>query len=174
MKRCSKCGKTKSISEFSKRKASPDGLNYTCRECAAQTAREWRGRNPGAFSKWHAQNRERRADYWRDWYEANRDKRSASYAAWARENKHIVNALVAKRNAAKRCAMPAWADKEKIREFYARAAFLTEATGIKHEVDHIYPLQGERVCGLHCEFNLQVLPKAENIRKGNKMPEEIA
>ncbi len=60
-----------------------------------------------------------------------------------------------------------WADHDKIRQFYALAKELTERTGVEHEVDHIYPLQGETVCGLHVETNLQILTKTANRAKGN-------
>lgn len=99
--------------------------------------------------------------------------RAVSYAEWAKKNKHIVNALIAKRNAAKFRATPKWASFSKIREIYEECAFITEMTGIRHEVDHIYPLQSEKVCGLHCEANLQILTKTANIRKHNRMPEEV-
>ena len=64
-------------------------------------------------------------------------------------------------------ATPAWADKKTIKEFYRVAKKLTENTGIPHQVDHIIPLRGELVCGLHVENNLQILTKAENIYKSN-------
>ncbi|MFP5434219.1 MAG: HNH endonuclease signature motif containing protein [Alphaproteobacteria bacterium] len=66
-----------------------------------------------------------------------------------------------------------WANQEAIRAIYAEAALLTDTTGVRHEVDHIYPLQGKFVCGLHCEANLQILTKTENIRKHNRMPEQL-
>lgn len=172
-KHCTKCGKKKLLSQFHVRKASPDGLAYRCRDCVNAYTAEWKKKNLGAFRRWYAKNRQRRAEYWREWYERNRDHRAKSYAEWARENKHIVNALIAKRNAAKKQATPPWADMDLIRAFYEAASLLTEETGIRHEVDHIYPLQGEFVCGLHCEANLQILTKTDNIRKHNRMPEEL-
>ena len=147
---------------------------HKCAECAKAYLKRWRERNPTTFKRWYEQNQAERADYWQKWYEANRERRAESCAAWARENKHIVNALIAKRNAAKLRATPRWADQSAIREIYREAARLTADTGIPHEVDHIYPLQGETVCGLHCEDNLQILTKTENIRKKNRMPEDAA
>ena len=68
-----------------------------------------------------------------------------------------------------RLAQPVWADKKKIAEFYELAKRLTSLTGIKYSVDHIIPIQGESVSGLHCEYNLQVITVSGNSRKGNKL-----
>ena len=43
-----------------------------------------------------------------------------------------------------------------------------QATGIDWHTDHIVPIKGEKVCGLHVWNNLQVIPAVVNIKKGNK------
>ena len=169
-KRCAQCKACKPLGEFHVRRASKDGRAYMCASCVTQHCADWRTKKPGAFKDWYRNNRERRADYWRKWYEDNKEDRAASYARWAKQNPHIINALIAKRTARKLHATPAWANQEAIQAIYAEAARLTRETGIPHEVDHIYPLQSDIVCGLHCETNLQILTKTENLRKGNRVP----
>lgn len=71
----------------------------------------------------------------------------------------------AKRRAAKLRACPAWADLELIRKIYDNCP-----NG--YHVDHWAPLQGENVCGLHTEFNLQYVEASKNISKGNKFSDQ--
>lgn len=67
----------------------------------------------------------------------------------------------AKRRAEKIKRTPKWADLEKIREIYKKCPD-------GHHVDHIIPLQGKLVSGLHVEDNLQYLTAKENLSKSNK------
>lgn len=60
-----------------------------------------------------------------------------------------------------------WADFTAIRAIYREADRLTRATGVKHQVDHIVPLNHPRVCGLHVHFNLRAIPAGPNMSKGN-------
>lgn len=59
-----------------------------------------------------------------------------------------------------RKAMPSWADKDKIREIYAN-----RPEGM--HVDHVIPIRGKLVCGLHVESNLTYLPGEQNMKKSN-------
>jgi ribosomal protein L37E len=73
-------------------------------------------------------------------------------------------------------AIPKWVDKEHlklIRGFYREAHKKHFETGVLHEVDHIIPLNGKNVCGLHVHWNLRVVTKTENKKKLNKVLEYI-
>ena len=127
------------------------------------------------LKEWRSTRMEKvRADN-RAWYEANKENRRLSYRAsnkaWAEANKDKLNAKHAKRRAAKLNRTPSWLTKEdlgKIKELYKEAQKLREETGEEWHVDHIIPLQGENISGLHVPDNLQVIKATENTSKGNR------
>ena len=89
---------------------------------------------------------------------------------WSKKNKGKRNAITAKRNAFKLQRTPVWLTKEhyeQIADFYKKAKKLDALTGVKHHVDHIVPLQGKNVSGLHVPWNLQILTAVENCSKRN-------
>lgn len=65
-------------------------------------------------------------------------------------------------------ATPKWADKNAILEIYKKAHELSVQTGVKYSVDHIIPLKGKLVCGLHIETNLAIITLADNKTKNNQ------
>ena len=77
----------------------------------------------------------------------------------------------ARRRAAELKASPKWltdVHHRSIAAIYEAAVTLTEQTGVQHEVDHIVPLRGRMVCGLHVPWNLRAISGSENRRKSNK------
>lgn len=64
-------------------------------------------------------------------------------------------------------ATPVWADRKAIKAAYVAAKAMTLRTGILHTVDHVIPIQGRTVCGLHVETNLAILSLSDNSRKSN-------
>lgn len=83
------------------------------------------------------------------------------------ENRGRMNTRTAQRRHRKRLATVLWSDADAIKAFYIEAQRMTKATGIPHEVDHIVPITHDDVCGLHNEFNLQVITKEANQAKRN-------
>ena len=115
----------------------------------------------------HILARERAANRRRMSKPENREKARKACLSHYYRNKPIYRAAWSRWKAAKVSQTPAWADMDLIQGFYDEAERLSKETGIKHHVDHIIPLQGELVSGLHVEHNLQVIPWDENIRKSN-------
>jgi 5-methylcytosine-specific restriction endonuclease McrA len=77
-----------------------------------------------------------------------------------------------KRHTAKLQRTPVWLsddDRWMLEQAYELAVLREEATGVAYQVDHIVPLQGLAVSGLHVPWNLQVIPAIENKRKGNRV-----
>lgn len=78
----------------------------------------------------------------------------------------------AKRRTLKIQRTPAWADLEAIRRVYEAASELTRTTGVLHHVDHVLPLNGKKVSGLHVAQNLRAIPATDNMKKRNRYEPE--
>ena len=101
----------------------------------------------------------------------NKEPIAARIAAWQKDNKAAVNATDAKRRSAKLDRTPKWTteeDLETIKHIYIIANQFSKSFGTEYQVDHIIPLQGELVSGLHVPSNLQIITAKENQIKGNK------
>jgi hypothetical protein len=104
-------------------------------------------------------------DRYKEYYSLNSEKVKTRASLWAKQNKGKANAKTARRQAAMR--IPLWADKSKINNIYRIAAKMRKQ-GLNVHVDHIVPLRGKLVSGLHVETNLRIIDAVENIRKNNK------
>ena len=150
---------------------------------------------------------EMRKAYYAAYYQKNRDRLLSSYSEYQKNNPKktaVHSATYRARNpekvkiirktysdahpgstvafgtkfaAEKRHALPSWYDHEKADLIYRQAAWITMASGIKHDVDHVIPFAGSltggkrgpfNVCGLHVHTNLQIITKNSNYKKGNR------
>lgn len=98
---------------------------------------------------------------------------------WSASNAAYITAKTRLRKELQRSRAPRWLTREQrceIREFYRRARDYTELSGSPYHVDHIVPLCGRNVSGLHVPWNLRIVPATENMRKGNRWhcPHELA
>jgi len=108
-----------------------------------------------SFKSWKENNRDRRLEYQR--------KHQAKYR---QDNLDAYNAyMLARHHLRRAAALPGY--EAEIREIYRNCPE-------GHEVDHIVPIKGMNVSGLHVPWNLQYLPVAENRAKGNKFKDAEA
>jgi len=91
------------------------------------------------------------------WYQANKERAFLTAKIHLSHRRKVIKS-----------ATPAWANLFFMREIYDLASLRTKATGIPWEVDHVVPLRGHGVCGLHLEGNLRVVTKSVNREKSSK------
>jgi hypothetical protein len=179
MKRCFKCHLVKEALLFARNPSKKDGLGDWCRECHKEYLKEW-----------NLKNIDRKREMDAAWRAANIDRKLANDAAWRAANPERVKqngknayarrtkkdnyerlARWRKENYGKYAAQwkrmkqatPAWADRDLMELVYEEA---------KHrglEVDHIIPLKGKHVCGLHVYNNTQLLTRTQNATKSNRL-----
>ena len=145
IKKCNKCVKTKELEHFVKDCNSKDGRHSICIKCKTEYDINYRKCNPKKV-------KEKRDRYFKKYPE-------------------VVRAKDAKRRASKKHATPKWVcklQKEEIKNLYKKAILLEKESGIKYHIDHIIPLSGKDVCGLHVPWNLTILEDSENILKSNR------
>ena len=171
MRTCKTCLQEKDLSAFKKH---THGYRHTCKSCQHLALMQ----NPVAKA-----NKNARTKKYRDSENGKANEKAyAQSEAGKRFRKLTVQkheqgagkaAKVARtifRRLAKIQRTPLWLtdiDHERIGNEYKLAAILTKVTGSPWHVDHIIPLQGKMVSGLHVPSNLRVLPATENIRKSN-------
>jgi hypothetical protein len=181
-KTCFKCLCVKPLSEFYKHKMMADGHLNKCKDCAKADVLRHRAENIERVQEY---DRSRgmlphrvaaRAEYAKTEAYKNSVKESRKRRYEENKEKRRTIKLVCQRSreAGKLSRTPKWlsaADKALIRARYAEARWMTARTGIKHHVDHIVPLLGKSVSGLHVPWNLRVIPQRENAKKSNKFME---
>ena len=179
-KTCSRCKETKHITLFSRNKARADGIHHHCKVCASQYKTN-PDKRKAYFKRYNAEHSEKIHAY----REAHREKMKAYCKnRWLEKrtelleykkqhylkNKAVYIARNAKRHTSKMQRTPKWltaTDIFEIESIYAYAAALN-TIGLRYHVDHIIPLQGTIVSGLHIPENLQVISAWDNISKGNR------
>lgn len=134
---------------------------------------EWNKKNKDKIKKYREINSIKIRLKKEEWYKKNKKKENKRMSDWVKNNPEKNSARVARRNAKLLQACPVWADMSAIENIYREAHKKQKETGIPHHVDHIIPLQGKTVSGLHIAINLRPLPALENIKKKNKFIEEL-
>lgn len=196
-KKCTKCGIDQPLQNFPPRKSRKDGRCSHCHACNRGKTKLWKEANPEralALSRERfANNRdaanagraaryveamkdhEKRAKHNKSsgqWRLNHPDRAAKNASDWCRNNPDLNTARASRYRASKLMATPAWVEPDDLLPAYREARAKTVETGILHHVDHIVPLKGKTVCGLHVPWNLRAIPAIENISKGAKLIEE--
>ena len=160
MKTCKHCNQEKNLSDFYKAKTSKDGHHSNCKVCHSIY-------NKKKYYANHEDNRIRLSKY----YEDNHEKEKAARREHYQKNKSTYLFNFYKREERLKEATPDWLTEfmlSNIKQIYQKRQEISQLTGIEHHVDHIVPIQGENVCGLHVPWNLQIITAEENLKKSNK------
>ena len=161
---CKGCLQELDSSYFFTDKNRKSGLSYYCKSC-----------HRAKLKQNYLLKREKRLVKMKEYYHSNssklNEKSKIRGKEWRSNNKDKNCFKAAKYRTKKLKATPSWADFDKIQMYYGVAAFLNwlNCGFIKYHVDHIVPLQGKMVCGLHVHDNLQVLLAQNNLKKHNKL-----
>lgn len=126
-----------------------------CVVCSAEDCKSYYAQDPQKYMQGTADYRER-----------NRSRCRDIQKRYYEKNSHLIKASASTHRGQRALRIPCWSELDKIAEFYLHCPE-------GHEVDHIYPLQGKTVSGLHVLGNLQYLPRSENRSKHNKFPEGL-
>ena len=159
-------------------------LNRVCVGCGKERADKYRKANKEKFKEWwkewYAVNKEKRSNYCKEWQSRNKEYVSDAYRvyrlknivkktkyliAWRKKNPDKVCATANTHQVIRKRLIGSQALANKYAKETAKFYLLRPAG---HEVDHIVPLRGKTVSGLHVPWNLQYLPISENRRKHNK------
>ncbi len=192
MKTCVACLQSKPFGEFYKRKDSPDGYRNDCIAChKAGSLKNFyskrdamlvkfkeayvkrKSKNPNFHAEHYAANKEKATEDNRKNYQKHREKRIRASVAWAKLNRGKANANKKAYKISKIQACPQWVRSDDdlmwmMQEAYGLAAMRTQMFGFSWHVDHVVPLRGKDVSGLHVPWNLQVIPGQDNCSKSNR------
>lgn len=157
---CSCCKVEKPTDYFTRNKTKKFGLDSQCKLCKARQDKKYR-----------QENSHKLREYFQQYHLLNKEHKVRMACAWQSENKDKANANKANNRSKRIKRFPAWLSKEQLLEiqsFYKLASELSKRDSIMYHVDHIVPLNGRLVSGLHVPWNLQVLRWDDNISKNNK------
>jgi hypothetical protein len=176
MKNCNSCDQNLDLSCFHKKKGAKDGHTNSCKSCDYKKVKKWRLNNPEKTKALGRKHNKKRYDNNPDEIKAANIKfalnnpesfkaiRKRANNRYDRRNQPIRNYHENIRRTKKLNATPKWLSDNQLNEI--KDIYINCPKG--HHVDHIIPLQGKTVCGLHVPWNLQILTAEENIKKGNR------
>lgn len=157
---CKTCGQNLKVDSFYKAKQGKFGVRASCKDCEGKKQ---------SFYRSSSEQKDRISLYNKAY---PKDKKLSAQKAWVKSNyDYVLSYNASRRQLSKRATFVGY--KEEIEVFYWMTRDLRAVTGEEYHVDHIVPLKGESVCGLHVPWNLQILPSDINMSKSNNFDPAI-
>ena len=176
---CNTCGKKKPIQEYYLR-SNGKIADHRCKKCMSDYKKRYRENNYNDVRKneisWRENNPEKVKETDKRYRTTHKEICNQRNRDHYNKNIEEQRARSAKKRSDRLKRTPPWLSKEdlaKIKSIYKMSHALSKKTGVTHHVDHIIPLQGKNVSGLHVPWNLQVIPEFENLSKGNSFNEDM-
>lgn len=168
IKNCTTCKEDKPLEDYHKQKQGAYGRQARCRVCTKEyTVAK---RSASGIKARNVYTKESKLASKAKWRANNKEAIRQSTSEYKKKNRASILADTRKRQLGKINRTPHWLTKEDyatMKALYIQCARITKETGIQHHVDHIVPLHGENVSGLHVPSNLQILTAEANLSKGN-------
>ena len=166
MKLCNQCRCEKPETEFYKKKTAKDGLFWWCKDCHRNYVKA-KYHKLAESPDYRVAERARVLAFHRE----NTDKIRAWAKIYAQNNRAKLNANAKKYVLAREQRTPKWLSVDDfwlMEQAYELAGLRTKVFGFAWHVDHVIPLHGRLVSGLHVPHNLQVIPAYTNRSKSNR------
>ena len=184
---CTSCKVDKPFSEYTKSSVNKNGIRHQCKSCRSISSKAWRENNDERYRSkakvWRDNNKEHRHKKQVAYCNANKEKinaqqrtlltkfperRKAYKRTYAKKHPERLTEVWARKKHVMKERSVAWANTKKIQLYYAASKAMDFFNPCSlHHVDHVLPLRGLSISGLHVENNLQILCATENIQKGN-------
>lgn len=159
-KKCTVCGVEKPTDSFTRNKSKKWLLDSSCKLCKSRVDKEYRRKNEHKLR-----------EYFKEYHLLNRDRKVLIACLWQKENKDKANIHKRHNEIRRSKRIPRWLSLQELQDIealYKKAKDMSKVSGIEYHVDHIIPLNGKYVSGLHVLSNLQIISKEDNLSKSNK------
>lgn len=149
-----------------------------CIVCAALRCKRFQENNKEKhveyWAKSYSKHAKKKRAYAKAYRESNVEKIKEASKSYKQKNRPKLSRLQIEREQKIKQACPSWVtkeDKKWMDEIYKASKQIKDQYGVDTAVDHIIPIKGKTVCGLHVPWNLRVVTRSYNSQKLNNMEE---